>query len=513
MSEKTALGRALTDWIEANLILSQGHRAGHPFKLLGWQRRFCRGAFRQRTKRAALSLARGPGKTTLIAGIATAAIAPGGPLVQRRGEVDIVASSFEQAKIDFFDVLAFMESWIERDPDRWRVLEHGNRALIEDKKTGAKVRALGSDPRRAHGLRPALAILDEPAQWPTSTSGRMYAALNTSLGKVPGSRLVALGTRPEDAGHWFQGLLDGGADFALCFKADKGDDPLDPATWNKACPQLSRLPDLRATFKSEAALAARDPELMAQFQALRLNLGVSDTIAALLIAPEVWAEIEGDADKDGPCVWGIDLGETAAMCSISGYYEGSGRVESIAAFPRDPPLEEREKMDGVKPGLYKAMEKRGELLTLGGQVVPVDELLTVASERLDYPARIVCDRWRIGELSDAMTKAALLAPIIRRGQGYRDGAEDVRLFKTAALTGRVIPRPQLLVRSALGEARLITDPAGNAKIAKATEGGRRRRARDDAAVSTVLAVAEGNRYGAAQGDAGDDMAHVPIDAL
>ena len=74
------LGRQLTDWIEENLTLTQGHRAGHPFRLFGWQRKFCRGAFRRGVKRAGLSLARGPGKTTLIAGIATAAIAPGGPL-------------------------------------------------------------------------------------------------------------------------------------------------------------------------------------------------------------------------------------------------------------------------------------------------------------------------------------------------------------------------------------------------------------------------------------------------
>ena len=144
-------------------------------------------------------------------------------------------------------------------------------------------------------------------------------------------------------------------------------------------------------------------------------MGVADTLAALLIAPDVWAEIEGDADKAGDCVWGIDLGETAAMCSISGYWEESGRCESIAAFPNEPDLTERERLDGVKPGLYRAMQDRGELLTLGGQVVPVDELLEAATERLDYPARIVCDRWRIGELGDAMTKAALLAPIISRG--------------------------------------------------------------------------------------------------
>ena len=106
----------------------------------------------------------------------------------------------------------------------------------------------------------------------------------------------------------------GGADFALCYKADKDDDPFDPATWAKACPQLSRLPDLRATFKAEAELARRDPELLAQFRALRLNLGVADTVQSHLIGADVWAEIEGDADKDGPCVWGDRFRSKRRLC-------------------------------------------------------------------------------------------------------------------------------------------------------------------------------------------------------
>ena len=47
----------------------------------------------------------------------------------------------------------------------------------------------------------------------------------------------------------------------------------------------------------------------------------------------------------------------------------------------------------------------------------------------------------IGERSDAMTDAAILAPVVPRGQGYKDGSEDVRLFKTALLrgTGKALP--------------------------------------------------------------------------
>ena len=49
----------------------------------------------------------------------------------------------------------------------------------------------------------------------------------------------------------------------------------------------------------------------------------------------------------------------------------------------------------------------------------------------------------------------------------------------------------LLIRSALAEARTLSDPAGNVKLAKGSQGGRRQAARDDAAAAMILAVARG----------------------
>ena len=79
-----------------------------------------------------------------------------------------MASSFAQACIAFEHVVAFMDDKL-KDRKRWRVWQTGQLAQIEDRETGAKVRCLGSDPRRAHGLAPSLLLLDEPAQWPPST--------------------------------------------------------------------------------------------------------------------------------------------------------------------------------------------------------------------------------------------------------------------------------------------------------------------------------------------------------
>ena len=134
--------------------------SGKAFKVLPWQARFVRGAFVQGVQSAALTVGRGNGKTTLLAGIACATL--DGPLAMARGETVIVASSFEQARISFEHILAFMGDKL-RDKRRWKVWDTCQQARIEDRVTGSRVRCIGSDPRRAHGLAPVLVLADEPA--------------------------------------------------------------------------------------------------------------------------------------------------------------------------------------------------------------------------------------------------------------------------------------------------------------------------------------------------------------
>ena len=76
----------------------------------------------------------------------------------------IVASSFEQARISFEHVLAFMGPKVR---DRATVEGMGHGAASPRKKhreTGARVRWRGVGPQRAHGLAPVLVLADEPAQ-------------------------------------------------------------------------------------------------------------------------------------------------------------------------------------------------------------------------------------------------------------------------------------------------------------------------------------------------------------
>ena len=253
------------------------------------------------------------------------------------------------------------------------------------------------------------------------------------------------------------------------------------------------MPDLLSAIRNEANQAKADPALLAGFEALRLNLGTDDVAVSTLLSAGLWQTIEGEAERAGPCVWGVDLGTSAAQSAVAAYWPETGRLECVAAFPAEPSLAVRGLRDGVG-NLYVECARRGELITVGGRAVDVGCLLQEALGRFGKPSRVVADRWREAELRDALAASGVPpAAFEARGMGYRDGAEDVRGFRRACADGRVAPVPLLLLRSAMAEARTVSDPTGNAKLSKGSQGGRRLRARDDAAAAAILAVAVGVR--------------------
>ena len=260
--------------------------------------------------------------------------------------------------------------------------DSANVATVEHRPSGARVRCIGSDPKRAHGLAPVLVLADEPAQWEATKRDAMRAALATAMGKIDDSRMIALGTRPADPAHWFAKMLDGGADYAQSHHAGESDPPFRVRTWRKANPSLPAMPSLEKRIRREAADARRDPAVLASFRALRLNQGTDDVLRAMLVDASVWrrAERSEPADMAGRYALGIDLGQSAAMSAAAAYWPESGRLEAFAVFPELPDLRERGLADGVG-ALYVRMAERGELLLAGRPVADVRALLGEALDR------------------------------------------------------------------------------------------------------------------------------------
>ena len=278
-------------------------------------------------------------------------------------------------------------------------------------------------------------------------------------------------------------------------RPDRDDPPFRIRTIRKANPSVEHLPSLKERIYEEIKDARIDPDALASYRALRLNQGVSDVSRAVLLDAGAWkhATTLGKPETNSTrFVLGVDVGTSAAMSAAAAYFE-DGRLESVAVFPAHPPLAERGLADGVG-NLYVKMQDRGELLVAGHRVADIETLLGECLDRWGRPQAIVCDRWREAELRQILDKIRFPpASIVVRGQGFKDGGEDVRAFRRAVLGSYVRPSESLLMTAAMSEARVTVDPAGNAKLAKNSEGGRRQRARDDAAAAAILAVAAGFR--------------------
>ena len=501
--------RATLEWI-GRLRVTQGQGAGEPIRILDWQRDLVERLLRSTTTELGISMARGGGKTTFLACIAAAYFI--GPLRRPRAHVYIVASTIQQAMIALEHLI---ETLGLRDRShRFRSSFSSHLTGLKDAKTGNMVRVLSSRPKSSHGIAPVLILADEPAQWEVNSRDAVYAALRTGLGKIPGSRLVCLGTRPDESGHFFSRLLlkpqslvyaaprfreittpDGETEYAEIPIQQLGDMELVKA----ANPALDYFPALRQTIETEFQDALAEPSLMASYRALRLNQGISDIAQNSLLDSEHVIQCEErfsqlEESRVGKYVLGLDLGGGTSMTGAAAYWPLSGGCEMLAAFPEEPNLTKRGHLDGVGD-LYLRMEAEGELRTSPGRTVDYALFIKSVLEAFGgKPKVITVDRYRINELKTALMKLNLgNIPVIFRGMGWKDGAEDVRSFRRAALEGRLAFPPCTLIRSSFAEARTLADPAGNEKLAKRSEAGRRRNARDDAVAACILAVAFGYR--------------------
>lgn len=476
------------------LVVPQGPRAGERLELLDWQIRFIVDLLQDDVATAVLTLARGQGKTTLIAALAAAGIF--GPMAKQGAEVVAVAASFDQARIIFHHAMSFLSPELESHPRRWKVVDGVSRAEIIDKETRTTLKVKSNNARTAHGIAPSLLLLDEPAQWHPNNARKLLAALETSMGKIGNEKMVALGTRPEGGDSWFAEWVAGGADLVHAYAADDEMDPMSDEAWQAANPSWRHMPHLVTAINRDREKARESPDALQSYKALRLNLGVGDVFTSILISADEWRMCETSvAAMTGPSIWGVDTGSSAAMSSVAAYWPLTGYAETVAFFPDDPDLLKRGFRDGVGD-LYVQMYERGELMTTPGRTVNLARMFQYAYTRWGLPEAIAGDRFKQAEALDALDASGIpVTAFVPRGQGYKDGAEDVKRFRRFTADLRVRSLPSLLLTHALGGARVAIDLSGNAKLAKHGDGTERNsRHRDDAAAALIMAVAEGSRY-------------------
>ena len=456
------------------------------FPLKPFQRCFVARVLSPGIRRAALSLPRGNGKSWLAGYLAAESLRPGGALFRAGDENVLLSGSFDQARY----VYRFAKGLLG---DLGFAYQDNKQQMgITHRASGTRLLVKSSRARGAFGIVGArIALCDEPGAWDCVGGELMADALDTALGK-PGSDLtvVYIGTLAPSLAGWWPDLIAAGSSGSTYVQALTAD----PAKWDRwpeirRCnPLMSAFAESRRTLLEERDQARKDTRLKARFLSYRMNCPTADEVSVLLTVDE-WKRTLARAvpARRGRPVVGIDCGAGRAWSAAVAVY-ANGRAEALAIAPGTPSIEDQEKRDLVARGTYARLAASGVLTTDGDRRVPRVGAL-VARVLAWRPSVIVCDRFRLSELQDAVRGRV---PVVPRVQRWSDSSEDVRACRRVALDGplAIAPEARALLSASLAVAKVESDTSGNVRL---TKRGTNNQARDDVAAALVLAAGRHTR--------------------
>ena len=420
---------------------------------------------------------------------------PGDELFKAGAEYLLCAASLEQARNVYRPIRAEIEPTGE-----YRFHDGVTRLGITHVESNTKLRVMSSNGKTAFGIvGTPLIVADEPGAWEIVGGGLMHDAITTAQGKPESSlRVIYIGTLAPLAspGHWWYDLVDAGTQGSTYVQKLMGD----AETWDKwptirkANPLKAKYAESRAVLLEERDAARRDSRMKARFMSYRLNVPTQDE-TSLLLTVDDWklAAARPVGLPAGRPIVGIDLGGGRAWSAAVAVWE-SGRMEAIACAPGIPDLDDQEKRDNVPSGVYaKLMESGALTLAQGLRVQPPSALWEAICDRWGVPVKIVCDRFRLSDLRDAVGNACKIEPRVTQ---WSSSSADIRALRKICRDGplSVDPGSRNLLVVSMSAAHVENDNAGNSRLIKRASDNK---ARDDVAAAAVLAAGAFERAGSA----------------
>ena len=136
-------------------------------------------------------------------------------------------------------------------------------------------------------------------------------------------------------------------------------------------------------------------------------------------------------------------------------------------------------------GVYTKLVENGSLSLAQGLRVPSPaQLFERICDTWGVPVKVVCDRFRLGELQDAVNGTC---PVEGRVTRWSEAASDIRALRKGFRDGpfSVDEGSRALLIASLSAAYIKNDDQGNTRLAK---DGKHNRARDDVAAALLLAA-------------------------
>jgi phage terminase large subunit-like protein len=447
-----------------------GDDSGRSFELHPWQLWIVANLWgwrwvedgRRRTKIGIVQVARGNGKTTLMAGLALWDFLNGDG---RR--VHVIANNEEQAAI----CLDTARTMIRRqDRDGIDVLWD----RIEDKTADSQMTGLPALERSLDGLNPSMWIADEAAEF----KGRFLTKLLTTGSKRKESLGVIIstpGSNPENiygelvanAEAVLQGETEDDSVFAALYGIDPSDTPDDEAAWPKANPGMAYgQPDRTAVRRSWNTMK-RSP--MGRSEFIRYHCARMDENTGGWLDMQLWP---GGASPDWeklagrPAYVGLDLSKSLDMTALVVAVpldDGSVAVRGHYWWPSED-IAKRE-LDYRMPVRTWAAERR-ITLTPGREIDYESVRAQLNRLRDEFDLRVVgYDAWGSKYLVEQCEADGI--PMTAYRMGISTFGPGCQLWQNLWAGGKLKIGDDPIMRRACAEAMTQQDRNGNVRPVKA----------------------------------------------
>lgn len=472
------------------LRLNGGEYEGQPYELLDWQQFIVGSLFGwigadgyRRFRSCYVETAKGSGKSPLAAGVGLYGMMADG---EAGAEIYAAATKKDQAMILFRDAVAMVNLSPELSS---RVTKSGtglnvwNLAWLERR---SFFRPIASDDGQS-GPRPHISLLDEVHEHKDGYVIEMLKAGQKSRRQPLQFAITNSGTDKRTVCWDYHdygakvcaGTLQDDTFFAYICALDEGDDPfVDEACWNKANPSLRfGLPGMRY-LREQVAQARGMPSKESIVR--RLNFCQWVESEAPWISGDVWFNCKDD-DFDANllfgrrCFGGLDLSSTQDLTALVLMFEPSEhdpywRQGEWFWLPGDG-LHHKADQDRAP---YTLWRDQGHLNALPGKAI---NKLAVVKQAAEIAAMydlqcMAYDRWRIEDLKMILDQEGITLPLVPFGQGFKDMAPAVDEYERRLLNAEVRHQANPVMTWCAANAIVVTDPAGNRKVAKEKATGR-----------------------------------------
>jgi phage terminase large subunit-like protein len=486
--DRAAADRAIAYYRDV-LRLNGGDYEGKPFALLPWQEFVVGSLFgwlgsdgTRRFRVAYIEAGKGCGKSPLVAGIGLYGLTAD---AEARAEIYAAAAKKDQAMILFRDAVAM----VKQSPalTARSVLSGGAGAEwnIAWHQSASFFRPIASDEAQS-GPRPHIALLDEIHEHRTGTVVEMMRAgtkgrrqaLIVMITNSGADRQSVCWEYHEYARKVCAGTLQDDSFFGYVCALDDADKPFeDESCWAKANPSLPYglpgLKYLREQVREARGLPSKESVVR------RLNFCQWVDAAAPWLTHDVWKNsadpVPLEAMRGRRCWAGLDLGATQDLTALALRFEPTDddpiwRLHTVFWLPGDN-LREKSEQDRVP---YTAWRDAGFIEALPGRAISIRAVLARVAEacRQFDVVKVAYDRWGMAALRQLAQEEGITLPLAEFGQGYKDMAPAVNEFERQLLNAELRHDANPVLGWCASNAVLVSDPAGNRKLAKDRATGR-----------------------------------------